>query len=275
MIYYIYIILGAAAVPLLDNFFEILHQPYSWWLTPLLVAGVFLGLVLLQFAVFVLMIQFTDREKSPDRGAAFFRFLLKSSLPLIVKLARVKIKTEGTEKLPENTHMLFVCNHQHDFDPVIILSVFPNADIGFIGKKEIYEEKVFVSKAMHRMYSQPVDRENDREAAKSIVKVIKTLKEDKASIALFPEGYCSKTCELLPFRNGSLKTALKAKVPIAVCVINNTRSIPQNMFRRKTEVEFKLLDVIYPEQFEGMNTVALGDKIHAQMLEALTEMRSK
>lgn len=272
---YVYLVISAVLIPLLNNFFDILRQPYSWWLVPLLFVGFFVGLILIQLAVFALTIQFTDRNKSPDKGVRFFRFLVKHSLPIIVKLARVKINASGTEKLPPDTHMLFVCNHQHDFDPVIMLSVFPDADIGFVGKKEIYETMVFISKAMHRLYSQPIDRENDREAAKTIVKIIKTLKEDKASIALFPEGYCSKDCELLPFRNGSLKTAIKAQVPIAVCVINNTQSIPYNMFRRKTEVDFRLLDVIYPEQFADLNTVQLGDKIHAQMLEALNEMRNK
>lgn len=270
---YIYLVLSAALVPILNNFFDIFRQDYSWWLVPLLFVGIFVGLVLIQMAVFVLTIQFTNINKSPDRGVRFFRFLVKHSLPIIVKLARVKINASGTEKLPENTHMLFVCNHQHDFDPVIMLSVFPDADIGFVGKKEIYKTMPFIAKAMHRLYSLPIDRENDREAAKTIVKVIRILKEDKASIALFPEGYVSKSCELLPFRNGSLKTAIKAQVPIAVCVINNTRSIPKNMFRRRTEVEFRLLDVLYPEQFAQMNTAKLGDIIHDKMLTALNEIR--
>lgn len=270
---YVYLLVSAALIPILNNFFDILRQDYSWWLVPVLFIGFFVCFILLQLGLFALMIQFTNMEKSPDKDVKLFRFLIKYSLPIIVWAARVKIHHTGTEKLPENTHMLFVCNHQHDFDPVIILTVFPDADIGFVGKKEIYTTMPFIAKAMHRIYSQPIDRENDREAAKTIVKLIHTLKEDKASIALFPEGYCSKDCTLLPFRNGSLKTAIKAQVPIAVCVINNTQTIPKRMFLRRTDVEFRLLDVIYPEDFADLNTVQLGDRIHAQMQEALDEIR--
>ena len=270
---YIYLVISAALIPILNNFFDIFRESYSWWLVPLLFLAFFVGFIIIQLLTLVFMILFTNMEKSPDRGVKFFRFLIKHSLPVILWAARVKIHAEGTEKLPENTHLLFVCNHQHDFDPVIIISVFPDSDIGFVGKKEIYSTMPFIAKAMHRLYSQPIDRENDREAAKTIVKVIKTLREDKASIALFPEGYCSKTCELLPFRNGSLKTAMKAEVPIAVCVVNNTQSIPKRMFRRRTDIEFRLLDVIYPKDYEGLNTIQLGDRIHAQMLEALNEIR--
>lgn len=272
---YIYIITSAALVPILDNFFMIFHQSYSWWLAPVLFLSFFMGFIIIQLAVFVLMIQFTDLNKSPDKSVKLFRFLLKHSLPIIITLARIEINASGIEKLPLDTRMLFVCNHQHDFDPAVILSVFPNSDIGFIGKKEIYTTMPFIAKAMHRMYSLPIDRENDREAAKTIIKAINIIKDDKASIALFPEGYTSPSCELLPFRNGSLKVALKAQVPIAVCVINNTREIPKNICRRKTKIDFCLLDVIYPEQFKDMNTSQLGDNIHKQMLSTLNQLRAE
>lgn len=270
---YVYIIMSAALVPILNNFFPIFHRPYSWWLAPILFIGFFVAMVIIQLAIFALTIQFTNLNKAPDRKAKFFRFLLKQSLPIIVAVARVEIDAKGLEKLPQNTKLLFVCNHQHDFDPAVILSAFPESQIGFIGKKEIYQTMPFVAKAMHLMYSLPIDRENDREAAKTIIKAINIIKEEKASIALFPEGYTSPTCELLPFRNGSLKIATKSKVPIAVCVVNNTRAIPKNIIIRKTKVVFRLLDVIYPEQYEDMNTTQLGDMIHAQMFEALNEIR--
>ncbi len=272
-IYYVYIIVSAALIPILNNFFPIMKESYSWWLMPILLIGFILIFIILQLLTFALMIQFTNRKK-PPKNTTFFRFLVKISLPLIVKVARVKINTKGTEKFPEDTRVMLVCNHQHDFDPAVIMSVFPDARLGFIGKKEIYTKMPFISKAMHRLNSLLIDRENDREAAKTIINAIKTIKEDTASIAIFPEGYTSLECKLLPFRNGCFKIATKAQVPIAVCVLNNTREIPKNILRRTTEVEFRLLDVIYPEQFEGMNTTQIGDIIHEKMNTALNEIRN-
>ncbi len=271
---YAYLFISAASIPLLNNFFDILRQSYSWWLVPLLFAGIFTALVLLQLLCFILMIAFTNLKGSEGRNAKLFRFLANNSLPVILWAARVKINFKAYCELPENTRLLLLCNHQHDFDPLIILSTFPEAELGFIGKKEIYKTMPFVARAMHRIYSLPIDRENDREAAKTIIKAINFIKEDKASIALFPEGKTSPTCELLPFRNGSLKIAVKAKVPIAVCVINNTRSIPKNMFLRKTQVDFRLLSVLEYDSFKDMNTAELGDKIHALMLEELNKIRN-
>ncbi len=270
---YIYIVISAVLIPILNNFFEILRQPYSWWLVPVLLMGFILTFLIIQMLAFGGMILFTNTNKPVDRGEKLFRFSVKHSLPIIIKVARVKINFKAEKQLPQDTRMMIVCNHQHDFDPAVILSAFPDADIGFIGKKEIYITMPFIAKAMHRLRSLPIDRENDREAAKTIIKAINTIKEDKASIAIFPEGYVSKSCELLPFRNGCFKIALKANVPIVVCVINNTREIPKNIFKRKTEVDFRLLDVIYPEQFEGKNTTEIGDEIHTTINTALKEIR--
>lgn len=272
--YYAYVVLSAVIVLVLNNFFEIFKQSYSWWLVPLMLVGFFLVFMVIHFAVFVCMILFTNTEKEPRENTKFFRYMAKTILPIIAAVARVKIVSRGEEKLPKNTEMLFVCNHQHNFDPAVMLMVFPDARIGFIGKKEIYKEMRFIGKAMHNLNSFPIDRENDREAAKTIIKAIKTIKNGVASIALFPEGYTNYNDDtLLPFRNGSFKIALKTQVPIAVCAINNTKSITKNAFRRKTKIEFRLLDVIYPEQYEGMNTNELGDKIHKIMQEGVTELK--
>ena len=50
-----------------------------------------------------------------------------------------------------------------------------------------------------RCSASPLDRKNDREALKAILKAIQFLKEDKCSIVVFPEGGTNRTEEdLLP-----------------------------------------------------------------------------
>ena len=272
--FYVYLIISAALIPILDNFFEILRHSYSWWLVPLLFVGFFLGLVIIHMLITVVWISTIRTDRPVNNGKAFRRWIILT-VPLLMKLFRVRVNATGVEKVPQNGRMLFVCNHQHDFDPVIILSVFPEYEIGFIGKKEIYKTMPLIGKAMHGLHSLPIDRENNREAAKTVIEAARLLKEDKASIGLFPEGYVSKSCELLPLRNGSLKIALRGNVPIVVCVLNNTREIPKRMFLRHTDIEFRVLSVIYPEDYKDLTTVELGDRIHAEMKTALDEIRGK
>ena len=270
---YIYTVASALALLVLNSFYGIFHLTNSWWLIPLLFVGFILGFIILQLVVLLSMVLFTNVNKERTKSSPFFRFMLKISLPIIVVGARVEIRAEGIEKLPEDSLAMFVCNHQHDFDPVIMYKIFPDSNLAFIGKKEIYKTMPFIAKAMHRLDCMPIDRENDREAALTIIKAIKSIKAGKNSIGIFPEGYVSKSCELLPFRNGCFKVATKANVPIVVCVINNTRQIPKNICRRKTVVEFRVLDVIYPEQFQNMNTAEIGKTVHKLMESGLDKIK--
>ena len=275
-IYYTYLVVSAAGILVLDKFLPILRQSYSLWAMPLIFIGIYLSLVIIQALLFVCTIQFTNLNKPMTaKRSRFFRAQLKCALPLIVGVARVKIKASGTEKLPKDKRFLLVCNHQHDFDPVIIMATFPECELAYIGKKEIYTEMRFVAKAMHLMQSLPIDRENDREAAKTIIKASKLIKEDVASVVLFPEGYTNLTPEngMLPFRNGAFKIAMKANAPIVVCVVNNTRQIPKNIILRRTYVDFRILDVITPEAYNEMNTQQLGDLIHEKMEKELEIIR--
>lgn len=272
---YVYLVLSAALIPILNNFFDILKQSYSWWLVPVLFIGFFLGFIILHAIWLVLSFAFVRLDSDQEKGANYYRFVLKHTLPLVISLARVKINVSGipVESIPTDKRMFFVCNHQHDFDPAVIWSVFPDNEIGYIGKKEIYKTMPFIAKIMHKLYGLPIDRDNNREAAKTIIGAIKLLKSEKASVAVFPEGYTSKKCELLPFRNGAFKVALKAKTPIVVCVLNGTRQIPKRMVWRGCEVDFCVVNVIEPEEYEGMNTNELGDMIYAQMQEALVKLK--
>ena len=263
--FYLYLVLSAALIPILNNFFEILRQPYSWWLVPVLFIAFFLGFVILHLIVTCGWIA-TANVNKPPRGTKAFRVLANITIPLLLKLARVSVKTEGAEKIPEGARMLFVCNHQHDLDPVMLLSAFPSAELGFIGKKDIYKDMPFIAKAMHRLYCLPIDRENDRAAAKTIIEASRLLKSGKVSVGLFPEGYTSKTCELLPYR---------AEAPNAVCVINKTRSIPKELFWRRTEIKLNVLEVIPYEDYKDMHTVELGDKIHDMMQTELKRLRGE
>lgn len=82
---------------------------------------------------------------------------------------------------------------------------------------------------MHMCFCLPLDREDNRAAVKTINEAVELLDENVVSMGIYPEGQTNKTEEpLLPFRNGAFKIAQKAKVPIVVCVIENTEKILKN-----------------------------------------------
>lgn len=73
-----------------------------------------------------------------------------------------------------------------------------------------------------------IDRENPRNAIKTIEKAAQLIEKKEVSIAVYPEGTCGKECVPLPFHNGVFKIAQKASVPIVVAAVQRTEQIHRN-----------------------------------------------
>lgn len=240
---------------------------WAWlWMLPAGFAGGF-GLCLLICVVIVWVPSlFVDPEKPQEEDSRYVRTIARLYAPAVFRLLGCKIETTGTEKLPKEGRFLLVCNHTSNFDPGIPLAIFPGAQLAFISKKENLELPI-IGKMMLKIQCQLLDRENDRAALKTILKCISILKEDKASIGVFPEGGIIKDGKLLHhFRPGVFKIAQKANVPIVVCTLQGTRQIASNLKKlRRTTIDFHLVEVIPPEALKGITTVDIADRVHGIM----------
>lgn len=262
----IYALVAAVITLLLDLPFEIFQKSYSWWLVPVLLIGIFVVLVLLHCIVLLFSVLIVNLDK-PPHDTDFFRALVKTFLRMALPILRVKVHTTGLKKIPEGEPFLLVSNHTHNLDPAIIYYAVPDSRIAFVAKKEVRELYPFVYKALHKLNGLPLDRENNRDAAKVIINASKLIKEKTNSVAIFPEGYVSKDGQLQPIRNGALKIATKAKAKIVVCTIWGVKDVPKNLLRRRTDVYFDVLEVI--DTAENPHTVELGEQIHTLMEESL------
>ena len=238
----------------------------SLWLLPVLFAGCYLALLLLAFLVFCLFGWAVDMDKPQERDSKLYRTVAHLYIEALIHLVGLKMEVAGLEKTPGDGRMLLVCNHQNESDPGILMHYFKNCQLAFIAKKEA-RNMFMVGKFMHKLMCQLVNRENDREALKCILKCIQLLKEDEVSIGAFPEGGIFEKDKLHHFRSGMFKIAQKAKVPIVVCTLKGTSDLFHNMKRLKpTHVRLHLVDVISAEEVAAANTVELAEKIYAMML---------
>lgn len=264
-------LLGAAGIQYAINGFSVLA---CLWQFPLLTAGMMAGLVLLFLLVLFVSTLFVDPKKMLEKPSAYFRFMLNQFCRLALFLGGVRVHVTGLEQVPRKSRFMLISNHAFAFDPLIYYYAMPWADLAFLAKKESFSIFV-VAQIMREVLCLPLDRENDREALKAILKAIQFLKEDKCSIVVFPEGGTNRTEEdLLPFRNGAFKVAQKAQVPIVICALVNSKAILKNMFRRHTDVYLDVLDVIPPEQFAEQRTVEVGDRAHRILLEGLRKRKA-
>ena len=187
------------------------------WQVPVFFLGSFLALVVLFLLVVLVSCLFVDPKKLLEKPSGYFRFLLNEFCRIALALGGVHVNVTGLEKVPRKGRFLLVSNHRFAFDPIVFYAVMPWAELAFLSKKENFSIFI-VAQVMREVLCLPVDRNNDRESLKSILKAIQFIKDDKASIAVFPEGGTNKTSDpLLPYRSGVFKIAQKANVPIVVC----------------------------------------------------------
>ena len=241
------------------------------WLLPVAFVGFYLVLLALSVGYLWLCCRKVDTSIPQEEDSSFYRRLMHPFIEALIMVLGVRIHTKGMEKTPKEGRFLLVCNHLFIADPGVLLHCFRDSQLAFVTKQE-NQKLPFVGPIMHKILCQPIDRENDRAALRTILKCISLLKEDKCSVAVFPEGYTSKDGKLHHFRPGVFKIAQKANVPIVVCTIQNTRAIFRN--RKKlghTDVKLHLAEVIPPEEVKGLSTVELSDRIYECMIADLGE----
>ena len=235
------------------------------WVIPVSFVGSFLSLVILAALVLLIAGLCVNQEKEQEHDSKFYRTLVDLYVPFVLTVGGARVHTKGLEQTPKSGRFLLVCNHLHEADPVILLKYFRRSQLAFIGKRET-KDLFVVGPLMHKIMCQLVNRENDREALKTILNCIRLIKEDEVSIGVFPEGYIKPDRKLHHFRSGVFKIATKTKVPIVVCTLTNTNHIVKNFLHLKhTDVDLHLLKTIQPEEYENLSTVELGDMVYRMM----------
>ncbi len=251
-------------------FFTNAFDSLCWlWLLPAGFLGAFLLLAGIWFALLYFMAKAVDTEREQTTDSPFYRWVITATINALVTFLRIRVDSEGLSKIPTDGRFLLVCNHLHDTDPLILLRAFPKSQLAFISKRE-NDAKFIVGPFLRKILCQPINRENDREALKTILKCISLIKEDTVSIGVFPEGYCSKDHLLHPLRSGVFKIAQKANVPIVVCTVQGTHHIFHNMMKLKPSyVQLHLVDVIPAASLAGRTAVDIAHEVHSIMAKDL------
>ena len=239
------------------------------WCLPVSALVIFLLLAGLWYLMILIMSRTTDMDQEQDGDDRFFRWVIQLTVESVIPVLGVRVHTKGFEqKLPEGRFLL-VCNHLHDIDPAFLLRAFPKSKLAFIAKKEV-RQMPLIGPFLKKIQGQFVDRENDREALKTIIKCINIIKEDKASVAVFPEGWIREDRKLRPFRPGVFKIAQKTNVPVVVCTLQNTQGVlPAVKKLQRADVHLHLVGIISAEDVQSTTTVDIAHRAYDMMAQDL------
>ena len=168
---------------------------------------------------------------------------------------------KGEDLVPQETSVLFVGNHQSNFDIVALLAASPKP-VGFIAKEEIKKIPALSTWATG-IGSKYIPREESKKTLEVVVETIKFLKTHNHGMVVFPEGTRSIDGKVGSFKPGSLKIAAKSGAVLVPFAVQGTRNIMRkgSKILYPTHIIVEFLAPYSPEQLKTMNTVELAKEI--------------
>ncbi len=175
-------------------------------------------------------------------------------------MAGVELEVIGREKVPTEGPVIFMSNHQGNFDILTMFIAIPR-QFAWIAKEELFSIPVF-GHSMARAGYIPLDRSDGRRAMKSIEAAAAMIRSGRC-VVVFPEGTRTRDGNLLPFKRGGFLLAAKAGVPIVPLTINGSARV--NPCKRLElypgKITIRFADPITPPEGGGSRRDALIEQV--------------
>jgi 1-acyl-sn-glycerol-3-phosphate acyltransferase len=190
-------------------------------------------------------------------------------------LSRARVVIEGLENVDLDHPQIFVANHcgLHD-----ILSLAANLPIQFrwMAKKSLFSVP-FMGWHMRRAGYIPIDRDDPRAAAKSIIAAAELIRGGVNAIA-FPEGKRSRTGKLGSFQSGAFALALRTEVPLVPIVLEGSHRVivPLTLqVNPGTVIRIRIGKPIDLASYKKNEKLRLMEEVHGIMSRDLEELRHR
>lgn len=137
----------------------------------------------------------------------------------LMSCKKADVTVIGKEKIPQDTAVVFIGNHQSYLDIPAMLG-YSGKKLAFISKAEVLKVPV-LSDWMKLMQCVFMVRESPRQSVQAMNTAVENVKKGY-SMMIFPEGHRSKSDEIKPFHPGSFKLAFRSEMPIVPVTIDGT-----------------------------------------------------
>lgn len=179
----------------------------------------------------------------------------------LVRLTGSEVEVIGEENIPENGSMVFVSNHQSNFDIPILLG-YIKKEKGFVSKAEAKKLPV-VGGWMKFLDCVFMERTDPRAALRSIKEGIEIVKKGN-SLVIFPEGTRSANGEIDEFKAGSFKLALKSKAPVVPITIDGSINIMRKGSNKISPAKVKIIisEPVDTSEYKATESYLLREKVY-------------
>jgi len=162
------------------------------------------------------------------------RFLYRVSMGAAwagARLAGIRVKTIGLDRLDPKRTYVFMSNHVSNIDPPVMLPLIPRRT-SVMAKKELFDYPL-LGRTMRIGSLVPVDRGN-RDAGISAVRAAAAVLRQGINMTIYVEGHRSYDGKLLPFKKGPFYLAMECGVPVVPVTISGSHYVmPKGRFAIK------------------------------------------
>jgi len=185
-------------------------------------------------------------------------------------LAGVKLEVGGQEHLQPGQAVIYMSNHQSNFDILALFAGLPG-QFRWLAKEELFQVPLF-GLAMRRCGYIPLDRSDRKKAIKSMAEAAKRI-QDGTSVVIFPEGTRSADGRLQEFKKGGFMLALKAKVPVLPVAISGSYQVMSKTSCRihGGSIRVQILPAIATADLASADRDPLVEQVHGQIATTLGE----
>jgi len=145
-----------------------------------------------------------------------------------VRLAGVRVRAIGLDKLDPARTYIFMSNHASNIDPPLLMPLIPRRT-SIMAKKELFNYPL-LGKTMRLGSLVPVDRGN-RDAGIAAVRAASEVIRSGINMTIYVEGKRSFDGKLLPFKKGPFYLAEETGVPVVpVTIVGTHHAMPKGRF---------------------------------------------
>ncbi|MDD3113277.1 MAG: lysophospholipid acyltransferase family protein [Candidatus Izemoplasmatales bacterium] len=178
-------------------------------------------------------------------------------------LLRVRIVASGLENLPKNNCFVAFANHSELSDPVYLKQILKDYPMAFLAKEELFHYPI-LKQLLISAGCIPLFRGMDRKGLQAIIDTIKAIKNGQP-MGIFPEGTRSYSNQMIPFKAGAFKVALKAGADICpVCLYNMQGVLSLKRIRCHTAY-IHVCPLIPYESIKEMDTSSLAQVVQERI----------
>ena len=189
------------------------------------------------------------------------------------RAGRVKIETYGLDNIPEQNGFIFFPNHQGLFDVLVFLESCP-VPFAFVIKKEA-SKVILLKQVVAALRSIVIDREDIKQSLQVINQMAEEVKQGR-NFLVFAEGTRSRQGnQLLPFKGGTFKSAVKAKCPIVPCALIDSYKPFDEKSIAPVTVKLVYLPPVCYEEYAAMKTPEIAELVRGRIQKAIAMYENK